>query len=40
VKEVRDRAISYIGETLNENPELPIAAIGLAIGAYLLVKNA
>jgi lysozyme family protein len=40
VKEVRDRAISYIGETLNENPELPIAAIGLAIGTYLLVKNA
>ena len=39
VKELRDRAISYIGQTFTESPEIPIAAIGLSIGAYLLLKN-
>jgi lysozyme family protein len=40
VVELRDRAISYIGQTFTESPEIPIAAIGLSIGAYLLLKNA
>lgn len=36
VIEMRDRALSYITDT----PEIPIAAVGLAAAAYLLIKNA